>query len=132
MLKLCSQEVYLTIDTDCDDFHDGGGQCNGNDGTIHEFKPKEGLDMFPNVLELQTVYPNSFEKNLTVRLHTFQTNHIEIRIFDSTGSLAKVSNHVLTEGMKDIELNLADISVSIYLLEIVSSEGQRIVQRISR
>ncbi|MCD4773356.1 MAG: T9SS type A sorting domain-containing protein, partial [Bacteroidales bacterium] len=73
------------------------------------------------------IYPNPVDEILNIKINSFKSSNVEIKILDVMGRIMKFHKTEINNGI--IKLNISGLHNGIYLIEIFNSDFGKITKR---
>ena len=102
-----------------------------------QYADKNGKINYSNIVALKnsallsslTIYPNPVKELLNIKIVSKGNSHGALQVTDLTGKMLQSSTTRINIGQTIISLDVADLPAGIYLLKILSEDGQAIEVR---
>ena len=76
------------------------------------------------------VYPNPSNGIFNLSYFSKDTDHLQIKIYNSIGEVVFEKYISLNSGEQDFEINFDDVPESIYIIELLNSNSERYTKRV--
>lgn len=85
---------------------------------------------FISISEVGEVYPNPVSDQASVNIRMKEQSHVTMSVYNLLGNLISVESKVLSKGNNKWEIRTGDLGKGLYLLNIVTDDGDQVSRRL--
>lgn len=108
------------------------GFQNGGRGKRGFSLGKDGAQLSASEWSLNELYPNPFDRELTLEVDSPEEEVVVLNLYDPLGRLIKAETFDLFSGTNVLRFDSGQIPTGLYILEVIDSKGNVLAQKISR